>query len=204
MNAALALAGMKGAGGLLSAFGTYQSNIAQAQQLRAQAELNRKYAEETKRLAAIEASNLRQAGFEQRLGILNQTQLARVAQAIEGERTVGAIRARAGASGADVGGGTPAQVEYAQRYTNKLRDMQTRMQGQRNAAVAMLNANRQADSLLRQSEFQAMQMRDKATLLTAQAQGLDQTRGLSVFSALLGAGSSATSGYYQGKQYDTP
>lgn len=196
------MAGAAVAGGLISAYGQYQSSIAQAQQLRAQAEMNRQYAQETKRLAAIEAENLRKAGFEQKLGILNQTQLARVAQAIEGERITGAIRARAGASGATVGVGAPAQVEYSQRYANKMKDIQMRIQGDRAAAVAMLNANRQADTLLRQADFQARQLTDRSSLLAAQAGGLDQTRGLGVLGSLLSAIGGAGGAYTTGKRIE--
>lgn len=184
------VAGLQIAGGVTKAYGAYESSIQQARALREQAALNRQYAAETMRLANIEARNVERAGFEQKLGLLNRTALSRIAQEIEAGRMTGAIRARAGASGAEVGYGTPAQVEYSQRLTAKIKDYQTRAEGQRAAAAAELDAFRQAKMTRMRAAFQARQLSDRASLLTAQAKGLDRTRGMAVVGSLLGSAGS--------------
>lgn len=179
-------------GGLAALGGgaAYQENYLSAQNLYQSAELYREYSQKIRDAAQEQAATIKRAGFEQTIGIRNQAFYTRVFQNIEAAQVAGAIRARAGASGADVGTGTPAQVEYTQRYNAKVKDYMTRVEGETAAEVARLNASRSAQATIRQAELQAQAAEMQAQQAQAQAQALDATRGASILSGMFRGGSS--------------
>lgn len=173
---------------ILGGGAAYQENILSAKMLRDNAQATREYAGQIREYAKEDAADIRRSGFEQGIAIENQSFFSRVAQKIESERVAGAIRARAGASGADVGYGTPAQVEYTQRLTAKTKDYLARVQGEQAKSAARLSAARQARATLRQAELNAQSAEMQAQQMAAQAEMLDQTRGASVLSGFFSGG----------------
>lgn len=178
---------------VLKGYAAYQESYLGAKNLRESAKLTRQYAAQIRAYAQQEAAEIEQAGFLSGISIENQTHFQRIAQRIQAGRTIGALRARAAASGADIGVGAPAQAEYTQRYTAKMQDYLTRAQGARAATVARIDANRQARSALRQADLNARAAEMQAQQMMTQAKTLDKTRGLSV----LGGGASGAAQGFQ-------
>ena len=172
--------------GLLKGYAAYQESYLGAKNMRESAKLTREYAAQIRAYARREAAEIEQAGLLSGISIENQAHFQRIAQRIQAGRTVGAIRARSGASGADVGRGAPAEVEYAQRYTAKIQDYLTRAEASRASTVARIDANRQARSILRQADLNARASEMQAQQMMTQAQTLDKTRGLSVLGGTAG------------------
>lgn len=168
----------------------YQENYLSAQNYYKTAEMYREYAGKIRDAADEQAATIKRAGFEQVIGIKNQAFYSRIAQNIEAQQVAGAIRARAGASGADVSYGTPAQVEYTQRANAKLKSYMMRVEGETAAEVARLNADRSAQATIRQAELQAQATEMQAEQARQQALALDATRGASILSGMFQGASS--------------
>lgn len=189
----------------LKMYGQAKSNAQQVTNLRAQASEYRASAAENLAFAREQASLYMQTGFENARAIEFRGAELLMQEQIAGQRRIGGIRARAGASGASVNVGTPANVQIAQAFANdynqRMIDYNTRYE----AARTRLEAKNAALMELRRGQLAYNQLMRKASLADQGAGQVAGSRDMQLFSTLLSGGADFGSTYYRfGQLDDTP
>ena len=186
MSALAAFAAIYAVSTATKMYGQAKSNAQQVTNLRAQASEYRASAAENLAFAREQAGLYMQTGAENARAIefrgaelLSQEQIA-------GQRRIGGIRARAGASGASVNVGTPANVQIAQAFANdynqRMLDYNTRYE----AARTRLEAKNKAKMELRRGQLAYNERTRRAALAEQGAGQVAGARDLQIFSTLLG------------------
>ena len=186
----------------LKMYGQAQQNAQQVTNLRAQASEYRASAAENLAFAREQAGLYMQTGFENARAIEFRGAELLMQEQIAGQRRIGSIRARAGASGASVNVGTPANVQIAQAFANdynqRMLDYNTRYE----AARTRLEAKNKAKMELRRGQLAYTQLMRKAALADQGAGQVAGSRDLQLFSTLLGGGADFGQLYYRFNQLD--
>ena len=181
----------------LKMYGQAQQNAQQVTNLRAQASEYRASAAENLAFAREQAGLYMQTGFENARAIEFRGAELLMQEQIAGQRRIGSIRARAGASGASVNVGTPANVQIAQAFANdynqRMLDYNTRYE----AARTRLEAKNKAKMELRRGQLAYTQLMRKAALADQGAGQVAGSRDLQLFSTLLGGGADFGQLYYR-------
>ena len=186
----------------LKMYGQAQQNAQQVTNLRAQASEYRASAAENLAFAREQAGLYMQTGAENARSIEFRGAELLMQEQIAGQRRIGSIRARAGASGASVNVGTPANVQIAQAFANdynqRMLDYNTRYE----AARTRLEAKNKAKMELRRGQLAYTQLMRKAALADQGAGQVAGSRDLQLFSTLLGGGADFGQLYYRFNQLD--
>jgi len=205
MSALAAFAAITAISTGLKMYGQAQQNAQQVTNLRAQASEYRASAAENLAFAREQAGLYMQTGFENARAIEFRGAELLMQEQIAGQRRIGSIRARAGASGASVNVGTPANVQIAQAFANdynqRMLDYNTRYE----AARTRLEAKNKAKMELRRGQLAYNQLMRRAALADQGAGQVAGARDLQLFSTLLGGAADFGSTYYRfGQLNDTP
>jgi hypothetical protein len=205
MSALAAFAAITAISTGLKMYGQAQQNAQQVTNLRAQASEYRASAAENLAFAREQAGLYMQTGFENARAIEFRGAELLMQEQIAGQRRIGSIRARAGASGASVNVGTPANVQIAQAFANdynqRMLDYNTRYE----AARTRLEAKNKAKMELRRGQLAYTQLMRRAALADQGAGQVAGARDLQLFSTLLGGAADFGSTYYRfGQLNDTP
>ena len=205
MSALAAFAAITAISTGLKMYGQAQQNAQQVTNLRAQASEYRASAAENLAFAREQAGLYMQTGFENARAIEFRGAELLMQEQIAGQRRIGSIRARAGASGASVNVGTPANVQIAQAFANdynqRMLDYNTRYE----AARTRLEAKNKAKMELRRGQLAYTQLMRRAALADQGAGQVAGARDLQLFSTLLGGAADFGSTYYRfGRLNDTP
>ena len=135
MSAFAVFAAVTAGSTLLNMYGQAKQNAADVASLRAQAREYRASAAENLAFAREQASLYMRTGAENARAIEFRGAELLSQEEIAGRRRIGGIRARAGASGASVNVGTPANVQIAQAFANdynqRMLDYNTRYEAAR-------------------------------------------------------------------------
>ena len=186
----------------LKMYGQAQQNAQQVTNLRAQASEYRASAAENLAFAREQAGLYMQTGFENARAIEFRGAELLMQEQIAGQRRIGGIRARAGASGASVNVGTPANVQIAQAFANdynqRMIDYNTRYE----AARTRLEAKNKAKMELRRGQLAYTQLMRRAALADQGAGQVAGARDLQLFSTLLGGAADFGQLYYRFNQLD--
>ena len=186
----------------LKMYGQAQQNAQQVTNLRAQASEYRASAAENLAFAREQAGLYMQTGFENARAIEFRGAELLMQEQIAGQRRIGGIRARAGASGASVNVGTPANVQIAQAFANdynqRMLDYNTRYE----AARTRLEAKNKAKMELRRGQLAYTQLMRRAALADQGAGQVAGARDLQLFSTLLGGAADFGQLYYRFNQLD--
>ena len=186
----------------LKMYGQAQQNAQQVTNLRAQASEYRASAAENLAFAREQAGLYMQTGAENARSIEFRGAELLMQEQIAGQRRIGSIRARAGASGASVNVGTPANVQIAQAFANdynqRMLDYNTRYE----AARTRLEAKNKAKMELRRGQLAYTQLMRRAALADQGAGQVAGSRDLQLFSTLLGGGADFGQLYYRFNQLD--
>ncbi len=205
MSALVAFAAITAISTGLKMYGQAQQNAQDVTNLRAQASEYRASAAENLAFAREQAGLYMQTGAENARAIEFRGAELLMQEQIAGQRRIGGIRARAGASGASVNVGTPANVQIAQAFANdynqRMLDYNTRYE----AARTRLEAKNKAKMELRRGQLAYTQLMRRAALADQGAGQVAGARDLQLFSTLLGGAADFGSTYYRfGQLDDTP
>ena len=205
MSAFAVISGLMAASTVLNMYGQAKQNAADVASLRAQAREYRASAAENLAFAREQAGLYMQTGAENARAIEFRGAELLMQEQIAGQRRIGGIRARAGASGASVNVGTPANVQIAQAFANdynqRMIDYNTRYE----AARTRLEAKNKAKMELRRGQLAYTQLMRRAALADQGAGDVAGARDLQLFSTLLGGAADFGSTYYRfGQLDDTP
>ena len=202
MSALAIFAAITAGSTLLNMYGQAQQNAQDVTNLRAQASEYRASAAENLAFAREQAGLYMQTGAENARAIEFRGAELLMQEQIAGQRRIGSIRARAGASGASVNVGTPANVQIAQAFANdynqRMLDYNTRYE----AARTRLEAKNKAKMELRRGQLAYTQLMRKAALADQGAGQVAGSRDLQLFSTLLGGGADFGQLYYRFNQLD--
>ena len=202
MSAFAVFAAITAGSTLLNMYGQAKSNAQQVTNLRAQASEYRASAAENLAFAREQAGLYMQTGAENARAIEFRGAELLMQEQIAGQRRIGSIRARAGASGASINVGTPANVQIAQAFANdynqRMIDYNTRYE----AARTRLEAKNKAKMELRRGQLAYTQLMRRAALADQGAGQVAGARDLQLFSTLLGGGSDFGQLYYRFNQLD--
>ena len=153
MSAFAVFAAITAGSTLLNMYRQDKSNAQQVTNLRAQASEYRASAAENLAFAREQAGLYMQTGAENARAIEFRGAELLMQEQIAGQRRIGSIRARAGASGASINVGTPANVQIAQAFANdynqRMIDYNTRYE----AARTRLEAKNKAKMELRRGQL---------------------------------------------------
>ena len=205
MSAFAVFAAVTAGSTLLNMYGQAKQNASDVASLRAQAREYRASAAENLAFAREQASLYMRTGAENARAIEFRGAELLSQEEIAGRRRIGGIRARAGASGASVNVGTPANVQIAQAFANdynqRMIDYNTRYE----AARTRLEAKNKAKMELRRGQLAYNQLMRRAALADQGAGQVAGARDLQLFSTLLGGAADFGSTYYRfGQLDDTP
>ena len=202
MSAFAVFAAITAGSTLLNMYGQAQQNAQQVTNLRAQASEYRASAAENLAFAREQAGLYMQTGAENARAIEFRGAELLMQEQIAGQRRIGSIRARAGASGASVNVGIPANVQIAQAFANdynqRMIDYNTRYE----AARTRLEAKNKAKMELRRGQLAYTQLMRRAALADQGAGQVAGARDLQLFSTLLGGGADFGQLYYRFNQLD--
>ena len=197
MSAFAGFAAITAGSTLLNMYGQAQQNAQQVTNLRAQASEYRASAAENLAFAREQAGLYMQTGQENARAIEFRGAELLMQEQIAGQRRIGSIRARAGASGASINVGTPANVQIAQAFANdynqRMLDYNTRYE----AARTRLEAKNKATMELRRGQLAYTQLMRRAALADQGAGQVAGARDLQLFSTLLGGGADFGQLYYR-------
>ena len=197
MSAFAVFAAITAGSTLLNMYGQAQQNAQQVTNLRAQASEYRASAAENLAFAREQAGLYMQTGAENARAIEFRGAELLMQEQIAGQRRIGSIRARAGASGASINVGTPANVQIAQAFANdynqRMIDYNTRYE----AARTRLEAKNKAKMELRRGQLAYNQLMRRAALADQGAGQVAGARDLQLFSTLLGGGADFGQLYYR-------
>ena len=197
MSAFAVFAAITAGSTLLNMYGQAQQNAQQVTNLRAQASEYRASAAENLAFAREQAGLYMQTGAENARAIEFRGAELLMQEQIAGQRRIGSIRARAGASGASVNVGIPANVQIAQAFANdynqRMIDYNTRYE----AARTRLEAKNKAKMELRRGQLAYTQLMRRAALADQGAGQVAGARDLQLFSTLLGGAADFGQLYYR-------
>jgi len=202
MSVFAAFAAITAGSTLLNMYGQAQQNAQQVTNLRAQASEYRASAAENLAFAREQASLYMQTGAENARAIEFRGAELLAQEERAGLGRIAGIRARAGASGASVNVGTPANVQIAQAFANdynqRMLDYNTRYE----AARTRLEAKNKAKMELRRGQLAYTQLMRRAALADQGAGQVAGARDLQLFSTLLGGAADFGQLYYRFNQLD--
>ena len=197
MSAFAVFAAITAGSTLLNMYGQAKANAQQVTNLRAQASEYRASAAENLAFAREQAGLYMQTGAENARAIEFRGAELLMQEQIAAQRRIGGIRARAGASGASVNVGTPANVQIAQAFANdynqRMIDYNTRYE----AARTRLEAKNKAKMELRRGQLAYTQLMRRAALADQGAGDVAGARDLQLFSTLLGGAADFGQLYYR-------
>ena len=202
MSAFAVFAAITAGSTLLNMYGQAKSNAQQVTNLRAQASEYRASAAENLAFAREQASLYMQTGAENARAIEFRGAELLAQEERAGLGRIAGIRARAGASGASVNVGTPANVQIAQAFANdynqRMLDYNTRYE----AARTRLEAKNKATMELRRGQLAYNQLIRQAQLAEQGAGNVAGARDMQLFSTLLGGAADFGQLYYRFNQLD--
>ena len=197
MSAFAVFAAITAGSPLLNMYGQAQQNAQQVTNLRAQASEYRASAAENLAFAREQAGLYMQTGQENARAIEFRGAELLMQEQIAGQRRIGSIRVRAGASGASINVGTPANVQIAQAFANdynqRMLDYNTRYE----AARTRLEAKNKATMELRRGQLAYNQLIRQAQLAEQGAGNVAGARDMQLFSTLLGGAADFGQLYYR-------
>lgn len=171
-----------------------QSNAITAQQYEAQAQELMLSGRENYLLAQEEISLIRRSAAENARQVDFAAKQMSMQEEIAGKSRLGSIRARAGASGASVNVGTPANVQISQEFQNQYNLRMIDYNSRYEQARIKLEAQNQATMKQRAAEIAYNQSVRKAQMLKDAAGATRGSRDMSLLGSLLGNAGSAILG----------
>ena len=197
MSAFAVFAAITAGSTLLNMYGQSQKNAADVRALKAQSKAYQASAAENLAFAREQANLYMQTGAENARAIEFRGAELLAQEERAGLGRIAGIRARAGASGASVNDGTPANVQIAQAFANaynqRMLDYNTRYE----AARTRLEAKNKATMELRRGQLAYTQLMRRAALADQGAGQVAGARDLQLFSTLLGGGADFGQLYYR-------
>ncbi len=202
MSAFAVFAAITAGSTLLNMYGQSQKNAADVRALKAQSKAYQASAAENLAFAREQANLYMQTGAENARAIEFRGAELLAQEERAGLGRIAGIRARAGASGASVNVGTPANVQIAQAFANdynqRMLDYNTRYE----AARTRLEAKNKATMELRRGQLAYNQLIRQAQLAEQGAGNVAGARDMQLFSTLLGGAADFGQLYYRFNQLD--
>ena len=197
MSAFAVFAAITAGSTLLNMYGQSQKNAADVRALKAQSKAYQASAAENLAFAREQENLYMQTGAENARAIEFRGAELLAQEERAGLGRIAGIRARAGASGASVNVGTPANVQIAQAFANdynqRMLDYNTRYEADR----TRLEAKNKAKMELRRGQLAYTQLMRRADLADQGAGQLAGARDIQLFSTLLGGGADFGQLYYR-------
>lgn len=196
----------QGANTLFQAYGQSQQNAITARQYELQAQELMISGRENYLLAQEEISLITRTAAENARQVQLVGQQMLMQEEIAGKQRLGSIRARAGASGASVNVGTPANVQISQEFQNQYNQRMIDFNSRYEQARIRLEAKNQAVMKQRAAEIAYNQSMRKAEILRQSAGDVRGSRDMSLLGTLLGGAGQGILGYSQlsGPEPTTP